>query len=297
MRTLSSHLTSMLATREHTRARCLWLALRDGTVIGMTDHDRDLTVDMTDISDVPVEFKAGTGVLPSDVETAAGLEADNFNVEGPLGSLISRTDVLGLRYNRARARLFEVDWNQSTPDILPVLQGVIAEVQISGSRFIFEVRSDVERLNQTIGRLITPYCDAEFGDERCGAAVPQTAAEVTAVTNAHSFTLDQAGNFSDDHFVYGKVDFTTGALVAADQVEVWAYVGSSSFVTLLTPLPEEPQVGDQLVIKRGCSKLKKADDASVPTCLTYANVLNFRGADQVPGSDQYLKIPVPGETS
>jgi uncharacterized phage protein (TIGR02218 family) len=285
----------MLATRTHTRATCLWLALRDGTIVGITDHDKDLTVDMTDISDVPVVYKADTGILPSDVETATGLTASNYEVEGPLSDLIPRADVLGHRFNRARARLFQVDWTQDFPDQIPILQGLVADAFVRGSRFVFEVRSDAERLNQTVGRVITPYCDASFGDERCQAVVPQVASEIIAVTSSHELTVDLAGVYADDHFVAGKIDFTSGALLGVDPVEIWSYVGSSGLVTTLVPLPAEPEVGDLVIVKRGCTKLKSSQDASLPTCLSYDNVLNFRGMDQVGGSDQYLRIPVPGE--
>lgn len=295
MRSFSSPFAAMLGTREHRRARCLWIALRDGTVIGMTDHDRDIIVDMADISDVPVTFRSATGLLPSDVTTAIGLDADNFEVEGPLADIITKTDVLGGRFARARVRLFEVDWNEAWPAVGAILQGKLADSSIKGSRYVFEIRSDTEAFQQTIGRLITPYCDAEFGDSRCTKAVPQFAAEITAVTNAFKFTLDLAGSYANDYFTYGKVEFTSGELAATDPVEVFAYIGSSGLVTLLVPLAKEPEIGDQLIIKTGCSFLKKSDTANLQTCHFYDNVVNFRGMDQVPGSDQYLKIVQPGE--
>lgn len=295
MKSLSASMQTMLASRRHTRARCLWLALRDGTILGITDHDRDLEIDMPDISDVPIVYQAETGILPSNIQIRAGLTSSNFDIEGPLTNLITRTDILGHRYNHARARIFDANWSQDFPDQIPMLQGLVADVAIRGSRFVFEVRSDASRLNQTIGRVISPYCDADFGDERCMAVVPQFAAEVTSVTDSYRFTLDIAGVYADDFFASGKVDFTTGDLANIAPVEIFGFVGSSALVTTLIPLPEEPEVGDQLIIKRGCSKLKISDNADLPTCVSYDNAINFRGMDRVTGSDQYLRIPIPGE--
>lgn len=294
-RTVSAHLTTFYASKEQTPARCLWIARRDGTVIGITDHDEDLIVDMPDISDQPVTFKANAGILPSDIRTVIGFNADNFEVEGPLGDLISRNAVLGRRFSRARVRLFEIDWSQDWPDQCPLMQGYITNPRVRGDRFVFEVRSDFERYNATIGRVIAPYCDADFGDARCGAAVPQAECEIVEVIDDFRFRVDLGGLYADDHFVYGKSEFIDGDLRDCDPVEIFSYVGATGYVTCLVPFPEEPEVGDRLVLRRGCSKLKVADDPTIPTCASYNNVLNFRGMDQVPGSAQYLKIAVPGD--
>lgn len=509
-RTIGSALTAMLATRQHTRARCLYMALRDGTVLGFTDHDRDLTVDMDDISDVPLTFKAGTGILPSDINMAVGLDADSFEVSGPLSADVTKAQILGKRFNRAMVRLFDVDWSESAPTFvaagtaaggtgtispglpsgwtagdfhllfvetanqalsapsgwtpvpgspvgtgaagasdatamhafyreaasgdaaptvgdsgdhqvariygfrgvdgvspieavatsldetgstaivlpsvtvdesncmivmaatnatdtttsqfsgwtnsallsvtdrgdadttsgnggglgvasgvmrfagatgtgsatlatsskqarmtialradrsgkIPLMAGHVADAWIEGGRFKFEVRSMFDRYNQVIGRLLSPYCTADFGDTQCGVARTNIAATVLTTSSDFQFTLNIGGSYADDYFNLGTVQFLTGELAGTDEVEIFDYIGATGAVTLLAPLPELPQPGDTLYIRRGCSKLKKSSDASLPTCHSYDNVVNFRGFDQVPGSDQYLKVPVPGE--
>lgn len=298
MRTLDATYAAMIAKYDEeyqTPARCLYLATRDGTVLGVTDHDEDLIIDMPDISDVPVTFYADSGILPSDVQTSIGYEADSFEVTGPYGLLFPRVDVLGRRFARARARLFEIDWSDPSPVPAPILQGFVTNQRIFSNRFVIEVRSDMDRYNVVIGDVISPWCNAMFGDVRCGAAVPAVACTVTHVLNDFQFRVDVAGSYGNDHFVYGKADFTSGGLANADPVEVWSYVGATGYVTTLVPFPEEPQVGDSLVLKRGCSKLKKSDSATIPTCTTYSNQRRFRGLDWVPGTDQYVRMPVAGE--
>lgn len=299
-RTASAHLTTMLAKKGadvQTRARCVWIARRDGTVLGFTDHDRDLTIDLTDISDVPVTFRADVGIMASDITLTTGLDADSVEISGPLGSVVTRADVLGRRYNRAQIRMFDVDWNQTWPDVLALMAGHIADVKIQGGRFVFEARSVADLYNQPIGRLITPYCTADFGDSQCGVALTNIAATVTAVTDDFRFTLGGlAGTYANDYFNLGTVVFLSGDLAGQEQVEVFDYVGATGAVTLFAPLAASPSVGDTLYIRRGCSKIRKSDDATLPTCLTYDNVINFRGFPDVPGSDQYLKYPVPGSS-
>lgn len=151
----------------------------------------------------------------------------------------------------------------------------------------------MDRYNQTIGRLLSPYCTADFGDDLCGVTRTPYAATITAVSSDFGFTVDLGGSYDDDFFKLGTVAFTSGALAGTAEIEVFAFSGVG-VVSLFAPLAVLPEVGDELTMYRGCSKLKKSDDATVPTCASYANVLRFRGFDQVPGSDRYLRPAVPG---
>lgn len=297
MRTASAHMSAMYARHDadcQTRARCLWLMLRDGSVIGLTDHDEDLTVDMLSQSDGPLTFRADTGILASDVSTGLGLDAGSFEVSGPLGSLITRAGLLGKRYNRARARLFEVDWNQAQPDSVALFGGHVTEARIERGRFVFEVRSLTDLYNQVIGRVLSPYCTADFGDRQCGVVRAEYPATIATATSAFQFTISLAGAHPDRFFEWGTLEFADGPLAGTQEAEVFSYAGASGAVELLAPLAEVPQIGAALVLRRGCSKLKASDDAALPTCAFWENVLRFRGHDQVPGSDNYIKVQVPG---
>ena len=162
-RTLSAGLTSHLATRSHTRCNMLLLDLRDGTSIGVTDHDKDISFD---IGDGTVTYQAGTGILTSDVSLSAGLDADNYEVTGPIADVVTLEAVVGGRFNRARARLFQVNWKRLTDGAIKLLAGNVSEARIEGGKFVFEIRSDADRFNQVVGRLIINNCDADHGDAR-----------------------------------------------------------------------------------------------------------------------------------
>lgn len=294
MRSSSAHMTAMLATRQHRRARCLYLALEDGTVLGITDHDANLLVDMPDISDVPVTYYSNVGITPSDISMSVGLDADSLEVTGPLTALVTKDAVLGKRFSRAMARIFEVDWNAADQGMVPIIGGNVADTNVRGGKFVFEIRSLFDFLNQSIGRLLSPYCSADLGDELCTVPRPTFTAAVVAVTDEYRFQIDLGGVYADDYFLKGAVEFFTGSLAGTKEVEIVGYDGTTADVVLIAPLADEPQIGDQLYIKRGCSKLKISADAALPTCKTYNNVLNFRGFDQVPGSDTYLRPALPG---
>ena len=217
-RTLGGPLASHIATRAHTRCAMLRLDLRDGTSIGITDHDRDLTFDL---GDGAISYSAATGILPSDVKLSAGFDADNFEVTGPIADLVTREAVLGGRFNRARARLFQVNWRSLASGVIKILAGDVADARVEGGKFVLAITSDIARFNQVIGSVITPYCSADFGDARCGFTPEEISATVSAVTSDLSFTVTFTGSYANDYFNAGQVEFTSGALSGTAPVEIF----------------------------------------------------------------------------
>jgi uncharacterized phage protein (TIGR02218 family) len=293
-RTLTSGMQLHLASRSHSRCTMLLMVLRDGTAIGVTDHDRDIAYDLTEAGVGEVTYESGTGILRSDIVLMAGLDADNVEFEGPIGDTVSLEAVLGGRFNRARIWLFEVNWKAPSDGAIKMLAGNITDARPEGGKFIFEVRSDFDRYNQIVGELITNSCKADFGDARCGVTPESITGTVTSVTDALNFVVSFAGSYADGYFHLGEVVPLTGANAGGLPVEVFAWYATGQ-VMLFAPFASEPAIGDTFTIKRGCSKLRKSDDASIPTCLTYNNVINFRGYPEVPGSDKVLKATIPGQ--
>lgn len=291
-RTLGA-LADHLAGGSHTTCLLLRLDLRDGTSLGITDHDAALAFDL---GDGELTYSASTGAQLSDVVLTAGLEASNCEVSGPIGETFTRAGILGGRFTGARARLFLVDWS-ALDDRAALLAGKVATARIEGGRFVMEVRGWADAFGQVIGRTLSPYCSADFGDAQCGVVRTAYPCEVTAVASRFQFTVDLGGDHPDDFFTLGSAAFLTGELAGTAEVEVFDYDGASGAVEMFVPLVVAPEVGDTLNLYRGCSKLLKSDDAELPTCLFYDNVANFRGFPEVPGSDQYLKIATPGSGS
>lgn len=282
-RTLGGPLTSHIGTASHTRCTMLRLDLVDGTTLAITDHDRDLAFDL---GDGEATYSAGTGILPSDLALSVGFEGSDIEVEGPIGDAVTRTAVLGGRYDDAAARLFMVNWKSLGSGAIKLLKGRVVLAEVNGGRFKLTIHGEATRFSQTVGRVITAYCDADFGDARCGYPVVPVAATVASVTDERAFTVTFAGSYADDHFNRGTVTFTGGALDGCRPVEVfdWSAAGA---VNLWAPLPEPPEVGDTLELRQGCGKTRT-------DCLAYDNVVNFRGFPDVPGSDQVLRYPNPG---
>src|SRR5579875_852094 len=88
-----------------TLALCWRIERRDGVAIGLTDHDRDLTVD-------GLVHRAAPGMTPSAIKRSDGLDADTMDIAGALTSgAIAEADLLAGRWDGARVVLFAVDWS------------------------------------------------------------------------------------------------------------------------------------------------------------------------------------------
>jgi uncharacterized phage protein (TIGR02218 family) len=288
-RTLSGALVSHLATSTHSRCKMLRLDLVEGTVLAVTDHDRVLAFDLGDGS---ADYTPRTGIMPSNLALSAGFDPDDLEVTGPLVDEatedwhVTKTMVVGGRFDDAVARFFQVNWSSLSSGAIELLKGRVVLAEVEGSRFKLSIHSEVSKFSQDIGRTITPYCDADFGDARCSYSPIVDAVAVTAVTDAMNFTVSNPNARANDYFNQGTVQFTSGALNGTRPVEVsdWS---SGGVLTLWTELAEAPEIGDTLNLAQGCGKTR-AD------CLAYDNVLNFRGFPDVPGTDQVLRYPNPG---
>ena len=288
-RTLGGTIATQLAAGKATLSRCVRLDLHDGTSFGITDHDADLDVNLGDGS---LTYEAGTGIIPSAISLSIGLEADNLEVRGPLTSLVTATAILGGRFDRAEARIFDADRGSSPLGHMALLRGNVGQARIEAGEFVLEIRSVADAFNQTIGRVLSPVCSHDLGDAKCGVDMtPYTfPAEVTALSDETLFTVAYTGATpAAGQLLFGKCVFLTGALAGTRPVEVFDH--SAGAIRLWAPLAEQPQVGDTLNLYAGCDKLRA-------TCRdVFANAVNFGGAPDAPGSAEYLKYAVPGTTA
>lgn len=294
MRTAPASINAMLSSGQGTLARCLKMVLRDGTEVGFTDHDRDLEVAVSNDFYGPLTYQSGYGVIVGDMDLQIGLEADNTEATFPISDLITRAAVLARRWHMADCYIFDVDWTQDAPEPFEMMAGYVSDARPEGNTAVFEIRSQADRWNTTIGHILSPRCNADFGDARCGATPTDYPTQVASVLSNMRFTVDLAGNYADDFFRYGEAEFISGELAATWPFEIIASDGYTQEIEVLAPMPGFPAVGDGVILRDGCSKIKKSDDPTLPTCFTHNNVNRFRGWDQVPGSDHFLRFPVPG---
>ncbi len=257
---------------------------RDGTVLGFTDHDRDLSFE-------GVMFRADSGLTARALQQTTGLAVDNSEALGALSDAsVTEVDILAGRFDGAEVRAWLVNWADVSARV-EQFRGSFGELTRSAGAFRAELRGLTEALNQPQGAVYQRNCGAVLGDRKCGfdLSTPGYSANlaVVKVTDRRLFGFAPQPLFEDRWFERGRMVVLNGAaaglvgVVKNDrvvthgrQVELWQGMGVD-----LAP-------GDMVRLEAGC-------DRRPATCrLKFNNFLNFRGFPDIPGEDWITSYPV-----
>jgi uncharacterized phage protein (TIGR02218 family) len=275
MKIITTDLATHLAGEVTTLATCWKLIRRDTTILGFTDHDKNLVIN-------GLTYYAATGFTPSAVANNSELSVDNLDVEGVLDSdAISEADILAGLYDFAEIEVFMVNYNDLTQGAINLRTGWLGEVKLGKSRFVAEVRGLMQNLAQGIGQLYSASCRAKLGDARCGIDIADftVTGSLTSVTNNQVFK-DSTRTEDSGWFSGGKLTFTSGNNNGLS-MEIKEFRNKE--VTLVFAMPYDVEVGDTYSMYAGCDK-------TFDTCITkFTNAMNFRGEPHVPGMDKMLE--------
>jgi uncharacterized phage protein (TIGR02218 family) len=258
-----------------TIALCWRVERRDGVTIGLTAHDRDVTID-------GLVHRAAPGMTPSAVERSDGLEADTMDVGGALTSAaIAEVDLIAGRWDGARVVVMAVDWESRTT-VAALGEGTIGAVETSAAGFTAELAGMTAALQRPVVEETSAACRARLGDARCRVSMQgrRRFARVVA-SEAEVMTLD-AEEPSANGYAGGTVRWFGGRNSGLSSA-VAASAGAT--VTLRMP-PAFPVVPGVLVdITEGCDKM-------LATCADrFGNAANFRGEPFLPGIDLLTRYP------
>ncbi|MFK0204216.1 DUF2163 domain-containing protein [Agrobacterium sp. NPDC090283] len=275
MKTIPADLAGHLRQDATTTCHCWKVTLKDGVVIGFTDHDQA-------ISFAGTSYLAASGFMASDSDGETGLGAGAGEVTGGFSNeAIAEGDLAAGRFDGARVELFLVNWQAPEQHVL--LNGrEIGEVTRAGGSFRAELRSLAHRLGQPQGRVYGRRCDAALGDRRCGVDLARFThhGSVTAVGAPGDLFVSGLDAFADGYFSRGKLHFLTG-LLAGKGFDLDGHARRDGGVLLsFWLMPEQmPLPEDRFSVTAGCDK-------SFATCREkFTNHPNFRGFPHLPGAD------------
>ena len=277
MKTLPSGLADHLRGEATTLCRCWKLTRRDESVLGFTDHDRDIVFDS-------VTYEAASGLGSGRMEQSLGMAIDTQEVAGALTSeRITAADLRAERYDGASVEVWIVNWLSPDERILDRVL-TIGEITEEDGAFRAELRALAADMDETRGRRISRSCDADLGDTRCGVDLdtPEFSAEgtVTSVLSTLVIRADGLDGFDVNWFRGGRLTFATGAN-AGTVIEIAEHLSDASgaLLHLWKPQPQSVAVGDTFQIRAGCDK-------AFSTCKAkFENGANFRGFPHIPGND------------
>lgn len=289
MKPLSPALQAHLDSGTTTLAWCWRLTRGDGTVLGFTDHDRDLAFDAT-------SYAAATGFTASEITDSLGLATDNLDVEGALSAAsLSEHDLAAGLYDRARVEIWRVNWQDTSQRVL-MRSGTLGDIARSGAAFTAEIRGLAQALQQPKGRLYQYACDADLGDPRCTVDLTDprfhAAGTVLASSSSRHLTGALPDAFDEAWFSRGRLAFTSGAnRGCAQEIRRHLNAGNAVDIELWQPFAHAIAPGDAFTLTAGCDK-------HFATCRAkFANVVNFRGFPHIPGTDALSAIASSGRTT
>ena len=266
----------MSGDRLATIAFCWRLERRDGVMVALTGHDRDLVVD-------GVTYRAAPGLTPSAIVRAEGLDADTMEASGALGATaISARDLAAGRWDGARVVAFAVDWSDPAQPPVPLGEGRIGAVTLDGERFAAELTGAAAALDRPVAEATSPGCRATLGDRRCRVAMAERRHLARVVSQeARAVTID-AGGWPADTFGDGRLRWLGGENAG---LETGVAASDGGVLMLREPPPFAVQPGTLVEAVEGC-------DRTIATCAArFGNAANFRGEPYLPGIDLLTRYP------
>lgn len=265
-------LASHVAAGSATLCWCVRVDRADGVALGFTDHDADIAIG-------GFTFRAATAISPTELRSRLGVGVDFAEIAGAFDDAsLTEADLAAGRFDGAHIAIWRVNWADPAMRML-VSRGEVGEVTRGGPVFQAEFRSLSMRLNQPVGRVNSPFCDADLGDARCRVDLSgspfRVTGTITAVESARRVTV-AAANGARGYYAQGELVMTGGAL-AGDRREIRFSEGGN--LDLWESLPALPAIGDACQVIAGCDKQHA-------TCRDkFANAINFQGNPYQSGDD------------
>lgn len=279
MKSASPALIAFLnSAQQYFRADCYTLTLKSGGVYRYTTWPQDLVLagntfvaNALLFNRVKIKSSIGLEVVKLDLDIAAG--SNDLIGSKPFISACMSGDLDGAQL-RLDVAIMQTAGDTSSLDGILQFRGSIADINVDRLVARMQVKSEIERLDVQVPRLIyQPGCRHSLYDARC-KLVPATfqvnnAVIVGSTRSVILNTLAQAAGYFD----LGKVTFTSGVLNGLTRT-VRSY--SPGTLTLGYPLPTVPVTGVTFTVLPGCDKLQG-------TCSgKFNNLPNFGGFPYVP---------------
>lgn len=208
---------------------------------------------------------------------------------------VTREELMSGKYDNANVFLFRTDFDNPVEDEEELKHFTLGKIREEDDRYIVELMSLIDKLNQKVGRMYTPGCLWTYCDEhidgtiiasdksRCGldAASRTVTGTITGVTSKTVFS-DSSRAEADDWFGNGEFLFTTGNNAGLSFRRISNFTAGQ--FTLQLPFYYLPQVGDQYAAIKGCRKRFEEDCVS-----ENANGKAFGGFPHIPTPSQVTK--------
>jgi uncharacterized phage protein (TIGR02218 family) len=303
MKTLTPAFAAHIREPVTTLAVCWKIEKSNGELVLGTQHDRDITVSVSQhaLVDLTGIYRAQVAITGSDVKSGSDMSVDNMEVEGASDRTegvaidISVHDIEAGTLDNAPVTVFLVNWADPNAGQALLRRGRLgALARDSHGRYRTEVRGLAQLLSQNIGHVYQETCNVvRFGDSRCRYDVDSIRIEspITTVTSNKQFAIAEPLTTPPAGYPGGgEVLFLSGDNEGyLREVKTTTAAGGELAVELYEELPADVEIGDEIQLTPGC-------DRRWSTCRAYGNLRNFRGwGVYIPGTLAMMRGNSPGE--
>ncbi len=143
---------------------CWRLERPDGSVLAVTDHDKELTV-------AGVTYAPGAAFDPGSFGHSAAMMPAQASGSGALShDGLSEADLAAGVWDGTRIDIVRAEWRAPFGHI-HVWSGWISEIRRGAAGFEADLVSLKAGLERPVGRVFARACDAALGDDRCGVVI------------------------------------------------------------------------------------------------------------------------------
>lgn len=250
--------------------------LQDGTKLGFTDVDKDIVYD-------GVSYNKSSGISPSAISSTSAMSVDNLDFEGLIDEeQFTEDDIRSGRFNGAILHIFRCNYMKISDGVEILKKGYIGDITMNNTGFSAEVRGLSQLIQNDVGRIYQPACDANLGDNRCRVLISAyTVTGSVEASDVGNIVYDSSRTEEENWFRYGLFTWTSG-LNKGYSCEVKDFKDGTFELQL--PFLNKIQDGDTYSVYAGCDK-------NIETCKAkFNNVLNFRGFPKVPAPETVMSV-------
>lgn len=167
VKTLTANMQAHLLQRTLTLSNMWKMTRQDGTILGFTDHDEDLTYDD---GFGALLYEARSGMSASALSSSNEMRVDTQEADGLLTSTrITSNDIRAGRYDNAEIRHFKVNWQDLSASMGDIKMKIThtGEVGTKNQVWVTELRALAQAYSQNIIDLIQPQCGVDLGSLKC----------------------------------------------------------------------------------------------------------------------------------
>lgn len=278
-----------------TLCKLLKISMKDGTVLGTTTLDRDVTYDD---GDGPITYRAPIGFQSASIYQALGFEVSTTEAHMLMvpeyDFELDEFKVNSGVYDYADFDMIEINYEDHSMGHWVVMHGTTGQMRSQDGLQIFgELRSISDGFRRKIVQNDSLSCRARFGsqpgEERfpCGydASSLWINSTVTSVglENTQEFSASSLSSYGVSHFVPGLIQFLTGnnqgRYIEVDTFDV------AGKIFLRHPLAYVIQNGDTFRIRRDCNKRARDTAKGCEHWFGTSWGLRFRGEPDIPVGD------------